>query len=103
MNSGLNDETIEAIQGVLSQYRQVGLAILYGSRAKGNYRIGSDIDLTLVAAEGERLDLNLLFTIDDALDNLLLPYSFDLSILAEIDNPVLVEHIQRVGQIFYKK
>lgn len=103
MKSGLNDETIEAIQGVLSQYRQVGQAILYGSRAKGNYRIGSDIDLTLVAAEGEKLDLNLLFTIDDALDNLLLPYSFDLSILAEIDNPALVEHIKSVGQMFYKK
>lgn len=56
-----------------------------------------------MAAEGERLDLNLLFTIDDALDNLLLPYSFDLSILAEIDNPALVEHIQQVGQIFYEK
>ena len=103
MKSGLNDETIEAIQGVLSQYRQVGQAILYGSRAKGNYRIGSDIDLTLVAAEGEKLDLNLLFTIDDALDNLLLPYSFDLSIMAEIDNPALVEHIKSVGQMFYKK
>lgn len=103
MKSGLNDETIEAIQGVLSQYRQVGQAILYGSRAKGNYRIGSDIDLTLVAAEGEKLDLNLLFTIDDALDNLLLPYSFDLSIMAEIDNPALVEHIKSVGQTFYKK
>ena len=38
-----------------------------------------------MAAEGEKLDLNLLFTIDDALDNLLLPYSFDLSIMAEID------------------
>lgn len=37
-----------------------------------------------MAAEGEKLDLNLLFTINDALDNLLLPYSFDLSIMAEI-------------------
>ena len=103
MKFGLSDETIAAIQGVLSQYQQVGCAIIYGSRAKENYRTGSDIDLTLVAAEGETLDLNLLFTIDDALDNLLLPYSFDLSILADIDNPALVEHIQRIGKRFYQK
>lgn len=56
-----------------------------------------------LAALGERLDLNLLFSIDDALDNLLLPYSFDLSILADIDNPALVEHIQRVGQLLYQR
>lgn len=43
-----------------------------------------------------------MFKIDDDLDNLLLPYSFDLSILAEIDNPSLVEHIQRVGLCFYQ-
>lgn len=55
-----------------------------------------------MAAKGETLDLNLLIKIDDALDNLLLPYSFDLSILAGIDNPALVEHIQRVGQLFIR-
>ncbi|WP_448217351.1 nucleotidyltransferase family protein [Endozoicomonas sp. 2B-B] len=102
MKFGLSNKTIEAIQDVLSRHQQVGSAIIYGSRAKGNYRTGSDIDLTLVAAEGETLDLNLLFKIDDALDNLLLPYSFDLSILADIDNPALVEHIHRVGQLFYQ-
>ncbi|WOG29992.1 nucleotidyltransferase domain-containing protein [Endozoicomonas sp. 8E] len=103
MKFGLSDKTIEAIQDVLSQHRQIGRAVIYGSRAKGNYRTGSDIDLTLVAAKGETLDLNLLIKIDDALDNLLLPYSFDLSILAGIDNPALVEHIQRVGQLFYQR
>lgn len=102
MKFGLNDKTTKAIKGVLNQHQPVGRAIIYGSRAKGNYRTGSDIDLTLVAAEGETLDLNLLFKIDDALDNLLLPYSFDLSIFSDIDNPALVEHIQRVGQTFYQ-
>ena len=102
MKFGLSQQTIDAIHGVMGQYPQVGQAIIYGSRAKGNYRNGSDIDLTLVAAKGETLNLNLLFKIDDDLDNLLLPYSFDLSILAEIDNPSLLEHIQRVGLCFYQ-
>lgn len=103
MNYGLSDPVIQAIQSVLAEYPQVEKAILYGSRAKGNYRNGSDIDMTLVATEGETLDLNLLFKIDESLDNLLLPYSFDLSILADIDNMALVEHIQRVGKVLYQR
>ena len=101
MKFGLSHQVIEAIHSVLVQYPQVGQVIIYGSRAKGTYRKGSDIDLTLVAAQGAELDLNLLFSIDSALDELLLPYSFDLSILETIDNPSLVDHIRRVGQVFF--
>ncbi|MBU1171821.1 MAG: hypothetical protein KKD44_19885 [Proteobacteria bacterium] len=37
------------------------------------------------------------------IDDLLLPYSFDISIFADIDNPDLIDHIKRVGMIFYEK
>lgn len=103
MKFGLSNTTIQAIQGVLRLHPSVGCAIIYGSRAKGNFRNGSDIDLTLVAEDGYVLDFNVLCQIDEDLDNLLLPYSFDLSILANIDRPALVKHIKRVGQEFYKK
>jgi uncharacterized protein len=47
MNSGLGVRDIAEIRGVFERYPKVSNAILYGSRAKGNYRPGSDIDLTL--------------------------------------------------------
>lgn len=96
---GLKQETIDAINGVFSNYPQVKEVILYGSRAKGNYRNGSDIDLTMV---GDELDLNVQYRIENVLDDLLLPYKIDLSIRHHIENPELLEHIQRVGLTFYK-
>jgi predicted nucleotidyltransferase len=97
---GLKPRTIQAIQGVFARHPQVEKAILYGSRAKGNYRPGSDIDLAL---EGKDLTLTLLFAIENELDDLLLPYKMDISILHKIENPDLIDHIRRVGIIFYQK
>ena len=71
--------------------------ILYGSRAKGNFKPGSDIDLTLVAPS---LTTTELLEIDRAIDELLLPYKVDLSLWHQIDNADLIEHIKRVGVTF---
>ncbi|MDF1655257.1 MAG: nucleotidyltransferase domain-containing protein [Coxiellaceae bacterium] len=95
---GLGEHNISQIQGVLKAYPKVNKAILYGSRAKGNYRPGSDIDLTLQGNELEYADL---VAIDNALDDLLLPYTFDLSIFHQIENTDLIDHIERVGLVFY--
>ncbi len=100
MMFGLKTETINAIQEVFAKYPEVEKSILYGSRAKGNYRPGSDIDLTLL---GEKLTLTILQKIENELDDLLLPYKIDLSVFHQIGNPDLVAHIERVGQIFYQK
>jgi predicted nucleotidyltransferase len=101
MKYGLPDTTIQKIRAVLSDYPQVDQAILYGSRAKGNYKNGSDIDLTLLG--GPDLTLNMLYKILTDLDDLLLPYTIDLSILNYIGDPDVIEHIQRVGIPFYEK
>lgn len=74
--------------------------MLYGSRAKGNYKPGSDIDLTLF---GAGLTSGLCATIADALDELLLPYTIDLSVFAELKHPELEAHIQRVGVVFFDR
>ncbi len=95
---GLKNETIKKINEVLAQFPEVEEAILYGSRAKGNYKAGSDIDLTL---NGKKLNLKLLNKISLALDDLLLPYTLDISIYRHISNPDLIEHIDRVGKVFY--
>jgi len=100
MMFGLKTETINAIQEVFTNYPEVEKSILYGSRAKGNYRPGSDIDLTLL---GEKLTLTILQKIENELDDLLLPYKIDLSVFHQIGNPDLVAHIESVGQVFYQK
>lgn len=74
--------------------------MLYGSRAKGNYKRGSDIDLTL---KGDALGYRELLRLMDELDDLLLTYMIDLSIYCQIDNPALREHIDRVGVVFYAR
>lgn len=96
---GLKPHTIKAIQGVFAKYPNIEKTILFGSRAKGNYRNGSDIDLTLV---GSNLTLSQQFAIETEIDDLLLPYKMDLSIFHKIENQDLIDHINRVGITFYE-
>ena len=98
---GLEENDIQSICAVFSRDPRIEKAVLYGSRAKGNYKTGSDIDLTLLG--GEALTLEALYRVMDDIDDLLLPYTFDLSIFRQINDPELVSHIQRVGITFYEK
>lgn len=98
MKYGLKQQTIEQINSVFTRYPEVEQVILYGSRAKGTYKNGSDIDLTL---KGRDLNLNVINKISDDIDELLLPYSFDISIFSQISNADLIDHINRVGIVFY--
>lgn len=86
--------------GVFAGNPKVEEAIIYGSRAKGTYKPGSDIDLVL---KGKSLDLEELNKINLALDNLLIPYTVDISLYHRIDNPDLLAHIKRVGKTIYRR
>ena len=97
---GLSEKTILSIQSVFKKYPSVEKVIIYGSRAKGNYKNGSDIDLTFIGKNISDRDWGGIF---QDLDELPTPYTFDLSILSTIENPDLVDHINRVGKIFYEK
>lgn len=98
---GLKEAVITKINTVLSLFPQVEKAVLYGSRAKGSYRNGSDIDLTLYG--GNDLTLHILYDIMGRIDDLLLPYKIDVSIFNDINDSELIEHIRRVGVVFYSK
>ncbi|MGE4442419.1 MAG: nucleotidyltransferase domain-containing protein [Desulfomicrobium sp.] len=100
MRFGLPEEAIQEIQNALALYPEVKKAILYGSRAMGTFKPGSDIDLTLV---GEGLTHNHLLGIMSDLDDLLLPWMIDLSLYADLDHSGLREHIDRVGQTLYER
>ena len=96
---GLSAATLEQICTTLARFPQVEKGVLYGSRAKGNFKPGSDIDLTL---RGDGLTLSLLGDIDMALGDLLLPFEIDLSIYDQLGHGELVTHIDRVGRVIYQ-
>ena len=101
MQHGLSDQTLQKIRDVFVRYPQVEEAVLYGSRARGDYKNGSDIDLTLRGST--ELTHTILSRIANDLDDQLLPYTIDLSIFKNIRNPEMIEQIKRVGVALYKK
>ncbi len=98
--SGLPDSALQQIRAIFGRYPQVEKAILYGSRAKGTYKNGSDIDLTLCG--GADLTLNVLYKIANDLDDLYLPYTIDLSIFHDISDLDVIGNIQQVGVTVYE-
>ncbi|MBI4742955.1 MAG: nucleotidyltransferase domain-containing protein [Betaproteobacteria bacterium] len=100
MEFGLSETTCATIRQILDQHPEVEKAVIYGSRAKGNYKNGSDIDLTLL---GDALDYKVLSAVAWALDDSPIPYTVDLSLFEKIENPALCEHIERVGKVFFER
>ena len=97
---GLSDSALSSIVSAIASVRNVSRALIYGSRAKGNCRDNSDIDITL---EGENLTVTDLATLDERLDNLLLPWQIDLSIKARITNAELLAEIERWGKVVFER
>jgi predicted nucleotidyltransferase len=97
---GLSEQTVSRITRVFEQFPAVEKAVLFGSRAKGVHKRGSDIDLALV---GVGLNWRVLGKIEDALDDLLLPYKFSLIIYNDKTDAAVAAHIQRVGCLFYER
>ena len=100
MAFGLCRDVLEKIQGVLSGHPSVERAVLYGSRAKGCHKPGSDIDLNL---EGEAISPTERDRILLELDDLNLPYAMDVTLLHEISHAPFLEHIGRVGVVIYRR
>jgi len=98
MKYGLSENIIHKVNSVLEKFSSIEKAIIYGSRAKGNYKKSSDIDIAL---KGD-IDLQLLSTVILQIDDLLLPYKFDISVYDHIANSELLDHINRVGKTFYQ-
>ena len=100
MDYGLSPVAVQRIQEVLARFPNIDKAVVYGSRAMGTYKTGSDIDLTLY---GDTLTMQNLAAISSELDDLLLPYTIDLSLFSMLNNTDLREHVERVGKVFYAR
>ena len=96
---GLSDRTLATLDSIFRKYPSIKQAILYGSRAKGDYRNGSDIDLSLKT--GENFTFTDLLHIAGDFDDSDMPYFVDVSIYDKLSNPDLKAHIDRVGKVLY--
>ncbi|KLO23534.1 hypothetical protein X275_02250 [Marinitoga sp. 1197] len=85
---------------IFSNNKKIKKVVLFGSRAKENFKNGSDIDIALY---GEVLNINDIVSIQVEIEKLEIPYGIDLIIYNKIDSKELKEHIDRVGKILYKR
>jgi len=99
MKYGLSESLLANLNSIFSRYPEIETVILYGSRAKGNFQTGSDINLTML---GKKLNQDIRSGVWLAIDDLNTPYGIDLSILKEIDSEGLRDHISRVGIPIYQ-
>ncbi len=91
---GLSAASGQCITDILSRCSSVREAILFGSRAKGNYKPGSDID---IAVKGD-ISKDQLARLLAAFEESTLPYFVDVVVYANLNNEALRDHIDRVGK-----
>lgn len=97
---GLSERNVETIIEILSKYSSISCVRIFGSRAKGNYKTGSDIDLAIMN-DGFSTDDLMRIQADFAESSL--PFFVDIINYQTISHPELKEHIDRAGIIFYNK
>lgn len=98
---GLDEKIIESIIEILKKYKEVESAKIFGSRARGDYRKASDIDIALF---GDDLTFSINTKIFYEIDDLYLPYKIDLINFNSIspDNTI-IDNILKEGVEFYAK
>ena len=99
MRFGLSETVIKELQEVFRHHANIEKVLIFGSRSKGNYRAGSDIDLAVI---GKDVDYNQLLDIICEIEELELLYSVDLLDYQKKKGTPIGDHIDRVGQIFYQ-
>ena len=99
MEYGLSNRTFDTLHSIFKKYPAIKQAVLYGSRAKGKFRNGSDIDISLKTEDSfTHTDL---LRIGNDFDDSDMPYFVDVSVYDNLSNPDLKAHIDRVGKILY--
>lgn len=98
---GLLDRDIVYINKALEKFEEIEKAIIFGSRAMGNYKKGSDVDIAII---GENVTNKTIFKLDDYLNEVYpLPYFFDVINYNLLNNEKLIEHINNKGKVIYIK
>lgn len=99
MKYGLSDNVLQELRDVFHRHTNVEKVLIFGSRSKGDYRAGSDIDLAVI---GKDIDYRTLLDIQCDIEDLGLLYSIDLLDYQKKKGTPIGNHIDRVGQVFYE-
>ncbi len=99
-NTGISEKVMSEIKSVFSNFPEVEKAVLFGSRAKGNFYEGSDFD---IAVYGEKLNFEHTLDLSIELDTVGLLQAIDLVHFEKIKEPELKKHIERVGILIYDR
>ncbi len=99
-NTNLTDFDIDTILSVFKSFPKIDEAILFGSRAKGTSKQGSDIDIALKGISLHDDIARISATLNEETP---LPYFFDILDYQTITNIELKNHIDRIGLSLYKK
>lgn len=97
---GLSNQETEMLIKALQAHERIEKVVLFGSRALGTQRKGSDIDLALW---GKNLGLSDILNISLDIDDLFLPYKIDLLVFDNIKEPALKEHINNFGVVLLQR
>lgn len=101
MKFGLLEEDLSFITHSLTRYPEIEKAVVFGSRAVGNYKPGSDVDLAIMGAE---IGFDTVSSLHALLEELSpMPYFFDVVDYTHLEHRELKEHIDRVGHVIYQK
>lgn len=100
-NFGITDNSFERILKTLSEFNEVETALIFGSRSKGNFKKGSDIDISI---KGKKSSILLAMNISGRLnESEPIPYFIDIVDYNSINNIKLKKHLDRVGKVFYER
>jgi predicted nucleotidyltransferase len=99
MNYGIKDEYWKKLETVFVSHKNIEKVILYGSRAKGTNRMYSDVDIVLV---GEKINNREYCSLVQEIDDLLLPFIFDISVYYTLKDSNLIDSINKTGVIVYE-
>lgn len=98
---GITEMSYELLLDALSVFPEIEKATIFGSRAKGNFKQGSDIDIAIF---GEKCTAVVAMNLSSKLNEQSpIPYKVDVVNYSSIDEPDLKDHIDRVGLSFYTK
>lgn len=99
MEFGIPEKSLQLIKKTIAQFPQIKQAAIFGSRALGNYRHGSDIDISIA---GEEIDYQIVSKLSRILnEDLPLPYYFDIIDYTHLTHQNLKQHIHDYGKTLY--
>ncbi|ENK1244263.1 nucleotidyltransferase domain-containing protein [Clostridium botulinum] len=97
---GISLQLFEEIRNSILKNPKINKAVIFGSRARGDYKKTSDIDICIYGKDIQNMDINLL---EDSLNEINTPLDFDIVYFDKISKEALKINIEKDGILIYVK